>query len=201
MIERHVTIWARDLREGDDAWREKGSPSSPVSSRFTFVFALSHLGPDYLGAWNRLLKPANVHKHSICQFFMYTPPHSNNSKLKGTRGVGPKATVNIYRLCRWRDWCHTKIYIAKGFPGKEVQPHSRVNLSESLYEKKVHSFSRAKSWQQRLRMRWLSRIDRVDGLGEPKLVQLGGWPSHYYKTSLATSFLTAMTRVRLRLFV
>ena len=78
--------------------------------------------------------------------------------------------------------------MAKGFPGKEAQPHSRVNLSERLYEKKVDSFSLAESWQQRLRMRWLSPIDRVDRLGEPKLVQLGGWPSHYYKTSLATSF-------------
>ena len=31
-------------------------PLSPVSSRFIFVFALSQFtGPDYLGAWNRLM--------------------------------------------------------------------------------------------------------------------------------------------------
>ena len=29
---------------------------SPISSRFIFVFALSEFsGPDYLGAWNRLI--------------------------------------------------------------------------------------------------------------------------------------------------
>ena len=51
---------AREKLAGREKGREREPPPppfSPVSSRFIFVFALSQFsGPDYLGAWNRLLE-------------------------------------------------------------------------------------------------------------------------------------------------
>ena len=40
---------------------KKGKRRGPVSFRFNFVFALSQFsGPDYLGAWNRLLAELTI---------------------------------------------------------------------------------------------------------------------------------------------
>ena len=68
------TVACSRLSDGGEDAKEKGTrkvggagkrkgerapppPFSPVSSRFIFVFALSQFsGPDYLGAWNRLLE-------------------------------------------------------------------------------------------------------------------------------------------------
>ena len=51
---------AREKLAGREKGREREpppSPLSPVSFLFIFVFALSQFsGPDYLGAWNRLLE-------------------------------------------------------------------------------------------------------------------------------------------------
>ena len=52
------------------SWRGgKKEKVSPVSSRFIFVFALSQFsGPDYLGAWNRLILKLNggIIYHKLC---------------------------------------------------------------------------------------------------------------------------------------
>ena len=51
---------AREKLAGREKGREREPPPpplSPVSFLFIFVFALSQFsGPDYLGAWNRLLE-------------------------------------------------------------------------------------------------------------------------------------------------
>ena len=58
----------------------------------------------------------------------------------------------------------------KVVPGMtEGRPSSRVNFSECLYAKIFDLFARAKSWQQRWRMLWLSRVDRDDSVGRAKL--------------------------------
>ena len=58
----------------------------------------------------------------------------------------------------------------KVVPGMtEDRPPSRVNFSECLYAKIFDLFARAKSWQQRWRMLWLSRLDRDDSTGRAKL--------------------------------
>ena len=51
-------IVGEDAKEkGTRIAREKLARLSPVSFRFIFVFALTQFsGPDYLGAWNRLIK-------------------------------------------------------------------------------------------------------------------------------------------------
>ena len=40
-------------------------------------------------------------------------------------------------------------------------PPSRSTLASTYMRKQLDSFARAKSWDQRLRMLWLTRLDRV----------------------------------------
>lgn len=53
----------------------------------------------------------------------------------------------------------------------EVHPSSQVNISEPLYEKHttLAPFVRAKSWQQRSRILWLSRLYLVEQAGRTEV--------------------------------
>ena len=72
----------------------------------------------------------------------------------------------------------------KRCPGQEGHPPSRVNFSESLYEKKVNHIARVKSrlsndnnaraWSDRLTLTELTRLGEPKCLYGEKLAQLGG---------------------------
>ena len=65
----------------------------------------------------------------------------------------------------------------KGCPGQEGHPHSRVNLSERLYEKNFDPFARinsARACSDRLALTELTRLGEPKCLYVKKLARLGG---------------------------